>query len=42
MIYWQNKIRSERRAKGIEPYLPNIAERDQIKQKYMNTKPASQ
>lgn len=35
----QNKVRSERRAKGIAPYLPPIEERDAIKAEYMKGKP---
>ncbi|XP_055372957.1 coiled-coil-helix-coiled-coil-helix domain-containing protein 7 [Condylostylus longicornis] len=36
--FW-NKIRLDRRRKGIEPYLPNIEEREKIKEEYMKTKP---
>ncbi|EDV97267.1 coiled-coil-helix-coiled-coil-helix domain-containing protein 7 [Drosophila grimshawi] len=38
--FW-NKVRSDRRAKGIEPYLPPIEERAAIKADYMKTKPKS-
>ncbi|KAH8305673.1 coiled-coil-helix-coiled-coil-helix domain-containing protein 7 [Drosophila kikkawai] len=36
--FW-NKVRSERRAKGIAPYLPPVEERDAIKANYMKGKP---
>lgn len=35
----QNKVRSDRRAKGIVPYLPPLEERAAIKADYMKTKP---
>ncbi|XP_020798813.1 coiled-coil-helix-coiled-coil-helix domain-containing protein 7 [Drosophila serrata] len=36
--FW-NKVKSERRAKGIAPYLPPVEERDAIKTNYMKGKP---
>ncbi|EDX11280.1 GD14905 [Drosophila simulans] len=36
--FW-NKVKIERRAKGIAPYLPPLAERDGIKAEYMKGKP---
>ncbi|KAH8405275.1 hypothetical protein KR222_001015 [Zaprionus bogoriensis] len=36
--FW-NKVRSERRAKGIVPYLPPVEERAAIKAEYMKSKP---
>ncbi|CAD7081159.1 unnamed protein product [Hermetia illucens] len=39
--FW-NKVRSDRRFRGITPYLPDIADREQIKAEYMKTKPAPQ
>ncbi|XP_065359589.1 coiled-coil-helix-coiled-coil-helix domain-containing protein 7 [Calliphora vicina] len=36
--FW-HKIRSDRRAKGIAPYLPPVEEREAIKAEHMKTKP---
>ncbi|ALC44787.1 CG4186 [Drosophila busckii] len=36
--FW-NKVRSDRRAKGIVPYLPPVEERAEIKAEYMKNKP---
>ncbi|XP_055923740.1 coiled-coil-helix-coiled-coil-helix domain-containing protein 7 [Eupeodes corollae] len=36
--FW-NKVRSDRRARGIVPYLPEPENREQIKAEYMKTKP---
>ncbi|KAH8378806.1 hypothetical protein KR009_001433 [Drosophila setifemur] len=36
--FW-NKVRADRRAKGIAPYLPPIEEREAIKSEYMKGKP---
>uniref|UniRef100_A0A182YBH8 Coiled-coil-helix-coiled-coil-helix domain-containing protein 7 n=1 Tax=Anopheles stephensi TaxID=30069 RepID=A0A182YBH8_ANOST len=36
--FW-NKIRADRRAKGIVPYLPEVADRESIKAEFMKTKP---
>jgi len=38
-ISQQNKVKTERRAKGIAPYLPPLEERDGIKAEYMKGKP---
>ena len=38
-MYLQHKIRSDRRAKGIAPYLPPVEEREAIKAEHMKTKP---
>lgn len=38
--YFQTNIRNERRRKGIDPEMPPLEERDVIKAKYMETKPA--
>ncbi|XP_026332778.1 coiled-coil-helix-coiled-coil-helix domain-containing protein 7 [Hyposmocoma kahamanoa] len=34
--FW-GKIYSDRRARGIQPYLPNIEDRAKIKEDYMNS-----
>ncbi|KAH8372032.1 hypothetical protein KR093_009761 [Drosophila rubida] len=36
--FW-NKVRSERRSKGIVPYLPPVEERAALKAEYMKSKP---
>lgn len=36
---FQNRIRSERRVKGIIPHLPDVEERAQIKEEYMKKYP---
>uniref|UniRef100_A0A1B0CDV1 Coiled-coil-helix-coiled-coil-helix domain-containing protein 7 n=1 Tax=Lutzomyia longipalpis TaxID=7200 RepID=A0A1B0CDV1_LUTLO len=36
--FW-NRVKSERKWKGIKPYLPDVSEREGIKAAYMATKP---
>ncbi|XP_059622787.1 coiled-coil-helix-coiled-coil-helix domain-containing protein 7 [Phlebotomus argentipes] len=36
--FW-GRVMNDRKIKGIQPYLPNIAERESIKAEYMNASP---
>uniref|UniRef100_A0A1Q3FD81 Coiled-coil-helix-coiled-coil-helix domain-containing protein 7 n=1 Tax=Culex tarsalis TaxID=7177 RepID=A0A1Q3FD81_CULTA len=36
--FWY-RVQRERRAKGLYPYLPDVADRARLKEEYMRTKP---